>query len=159
MNAQAANPNFGSILDKAPSEVERPKPLPIGTYVTQLVGLPRMDKSTLKKTEYYEFLHKILSAGDDVDTEALEAYLTAPDGTKKKLNEVTMKNTYYLTENAIWRLDQFFVDCGIELDGQQSRREMAESTAGKQVGIYVTHTPSSDGETVFANVNKTLAIE
>lgn len=159
MNA-ATNPNFGSILDKAPSEVERPKPLPVGTYFTTLVGLPRFDKSTKKQTEYVEFMHKIISAEADVDEDDLATYLTSPDGTKKKLSDVTMKNTYYLTENAAWRVKDFLRNCGFDVDtDDRTMREMVEDTAGKQVGVYVTHTPSQDGQSVFANIDKTVAVE
>lgn len=150
MNAQTA-PNFSSILDEAPSEVDRPKPLPVGTYTTIVQGLPRFDKSTKKQTEYVEFTHKILAAGDDVDQEELAAM----GGIKDK----TMKNTYYLTEASKWRLDEFLVNCGIDLDGESSRREMIEQTPGKQVGIYVTHQASNDGTAVYAQIGKTVGVE
>lgn len=150
MNAQAS-PNFSSILDEAPSEVDRPKPLPVGTYTTIIQGLPRFDKSTKKQTEYVEFTHKILAAGDDVDQEELASM----GGIKDK----TMKNTYYLTEASKWRLDEFLTHCGINLDGESSRREMVEQTPGKQVGIYVTHEASQDGTAVYAKIGKTVIVE
>ena len=113
--------SFSSILDRAPSEIEKPKPLPTGSYVTLLVGQPRIDKSTKKQTEYREFTHKILSAGEDVDEDDLKAYLGG-----KKLTDVLMKNTYYITEGAVWRLKEFLEHCGIE-EGE-SLREMVEET-------------------------------
>ena len=39
-------PNFASILDEAPSEVDRPKPLPAGTYTCIVAGTPIYDKSS-----------------------------------------------------------------------------------------------------------------
>lgn len=155
-----AKPNFGSILDRAPTEVERPKPLPVGTYITQLVGLPRQDKSAKKGTEFVEFTHKILEAGEDVDTDDLQAYLTAPDGTKRKLSEVTVKNTFYLTENSIWRLKDFLKNCGFDVDDEKaSLREMVEGTAGQKVGIVISHEASDDGQAIYHRVNKTLELE
>lgn len=47
--------SFSSILDRAPSEIEKPKPMPVGSYITLLVGQPRIDKSTKKQTEFREF--------------------------------------------------------------------------------------------------------
>lgn len=153
--AHAASPSFGSILDRAPSEIEKPKPLPQGSYVTILVGQPRFDKSTKKQTEYAEFTHKILSAGEDVDDDDLKSYL----GEGKKLTDVLMKNTYYLTEGATWRLKDFLGHCGIDVDALDSLREGVEETPGKQVGIFINHEASQDGTSVFARIGKTFVVE
>ena len=147
--------SFGSILDRAPSEIEKPKPLPQGSYVTVLVGQPRFDKSTKKQTEYAEFTHKILSAGEDVDEDDLKNYL----GEGKKLTDVLMKNTYYLTEGATWRLKDFLGHCGIDVDELDSLREGVEETPGKQVGIFINHEASQDGTSVFARIGKTFIVE
>ena len=149
MAKAAQAPNFGSILDRAPSEIEKPKPLPQGSYITQIVGQPRFDKSSKKQTEFVEFTHKLLSALDDVDEDELKAL----GGVKDKV----MKNTFYLTESAAWRLKEFLEHCGIE-EGD-SLREMIEETPGKQVGIFVGHEASQDGTSVFARVGKTFVVE
>lgn len=152
--------NFGSILDRAPSSVERPKPAPVGTYRTIISGLPKFDKSTKKQTEYVEFTHKFVSAGDDVDQEALGAYLSNPDGTKKALTDVTMKNTYYLTDNSLWRLKEFLEHCGFDMDDKDvSFRQAIESTVNQEVGVYVAHEASNDGTSIFAKIAKTVAAE
>lgn len=157
--AQAQTASFGSILDRAPSEVERPKPLPQGSYVTQVVGQPRFDKSSKKQTEFAEFTHKIISAGEDVDQDDLDAYLTTADGKKKKLSDVTLKNTYYLTDGAAWRLKEFLEHCGIDVENLDSLREGVEETPGKQVGVFVGHEASQDGQSVFARIGKTYVVE
>ncbi len=109
----AKAPSFGALLDKAPSEVERPKPLPQGSYITVLQGLPRQDKSAKKQTEFYEFTHKLLSAGEDVDEDELKAMGGVADK--------TIKNTYYITEGSLWRLKDFLGHFGrgvvIEING------------------------------------------
>lgn len=157
MNTQA---NFSDILDRAPNEIEKPKPLPPGTYLTVLQGVPRQDKSAKKQTPFVEFTHKIVSAGDDVDPEELDTALTAPDGSKKSLQEIQLRNTFYLTENSAWRLKDFLKDCGFDVDtGDQSLREMIESSTGRSVNIYVKHEPSQDGTSVFAQIGGTSAAE
>lgn len=148
-------PSFGSILERAPTEVERPKPLPQGSYITTIVGQPRYDKSSKKQTEFVEFTHKFVSADDDVDADELKVYL----GDDKKLSDVTLKNTYYLTEGSVYRLDEFHEHCGIELDPKVSRRERNEQTPGAQIGVYIAHEPSQDGSTFFARINKTFVVE
>ncbi len=150
--AQAAS--FGSILDRAPSEIEKPKPAPVGSYMTTLVGQPRFDKSSKKQTEFVEFTHKFLSAGEDVDTDELEAFLG-----DRKITEITMKNTYYLTEASLWRLKEFLEHCGVDMDDVESLREGIEATPGKQVGLFLNHEASQDGTSVFARVGKTFVAE
>jgi hypothetical protein len=155
-----ADTNFADILDRAPSEIEKPKPLPVGTYSTVLQGQPRQDKSSKKQTPFVEFQHKFMAPGDDVDSDALKDALTMADGTVKKLQDITMRNTFYLTENSAWRLKDFLQDCGFDIDDdEQSLREMIESSAGRQVNVYVKHTPSQDGKSTFAEIGSTAAAE
>ena len=149
--ALAQTADFSSILDAAPSEVERPKPLPQGTYTAVVQGLPRQDKSTKKQTPYVEFTLAILANGVDVDQDELKAM----GGFSGK----TMRATFYLTEGAAWRLDEFLEHLGIELDGKKSRAEMIEEAPGKQVGVYVKHTPSQDGQSIYAEISRTLPLE
>ena len=145
------SPNFGSILDAAPSEVERPKPLPAGSYTCVIKGLPRYDKSSKKGTPFVEFTLQPIEAGEDVDEDDLKAM----GGFTNK----TIRATYYLTEDAAYRLDEFHEHCGIELDDTTSRRERNEQTPGKQVLAYVKHTASNDGASIYAELAKTAAVE
>jgi len=155
-----AAPAFAPILDRAPSTIQKPKPLAVGTYTTLVQGLPRYDKSSKKQTDFVEFTHKFLSAGDEVDEEALTEALTAPDGNVRSLQDVTMPNTYYLTENAAWRLIDFLRHCGFDVDNdEQTPREMIEHTPGCTVGVVVHHEAAQDGQTFFARIGKTFAIE
>lgn len=147
--------NFSDILDRAPTEIDKPKPIPQGTYSTILIGVPRHDKSAKKQTPFIEFTHKILAAGDDVDTEELSDALNG-----RALQDVTIKNTFYLTEGSAWRLKQFLADCGFDIDSaEMSLREMTEQTAGRAVDIFVKHEPSQDGQSVFARIDSTAASE
>lgn len=151
MAKAATAQSFGSILDRAPSEIEKPKPLPQGSYITQIVGQPRFDKSTKKQTEFVEFTHKLLSAGDDVDADELKAI----GGIKDK----TMKNTFYLTEASVWRLKEFLEHCGIDMEAAESLRAGIEETPGVQVGLFIGHEASQDGTSIFARVGKTFVVE
>lgn len=152
-------PNFSSILDRPATEIEKPKPLPVGTYLTRVVGLPRYDKSAKKGTDFIEFTHVLVSPGEDVDAEELSTYLSRKDGSTKSLSEITMKNTYYLTEDSAWRLHQFlFEHCGFDPD-ESTLRQAAESTANVEVYITVGHEPSMDGTSVFARIKGTAAAE
>ena len=151
MAKTATAASFSSILDRAPSEIEKPKPAPQGSYTTVLVGQPRFDKSAKKQTDFVEFQHKLLSAQDDVDEDELKAL----GGIKDKV----MKNTFYLTEGATWRLKEFLEHCGVDLDKVESLAEGIEETPGKQVGIFINHEASQDGTSVFARIGKTFVVE
>lgn len=154
-----AQPNFGVILDRKPTQIERPKVLPAGSYITVVQGMPRQDKSAKKQTPFYEYTCKYLQAMDDVDQDDLDAALSRADGTKRVLGEMTVKLTYYLTEDAIWRLKQFLEHCGLNEDDFESIRHMAESAGGCQVVVKLRHKPSDDGESMYAEVFGTAPVE
>jgi hypothetical protein len=146
-----ASPNFGALLDKAPSEVERPKPLPEGQYLWIIQGLPRYDKSSKKQTEFVEFTLKAQQAAPDVDQDELAAMGGIADKTTKA--------TYYITEGSLWRLKEFLEHCGIDLDTHDSLRAAIEETVNCLVVGFIKHEASNDGESVFARLGKTANAE
>ena len=159
-------PSFASVLDAPSNEIDRTvKQLPVGTYVAMVQGLPRIDKSSKKQTEFSEYTMKILEAKDDVDEDDLDAYLTNKDGTKRTLQDATIKATFYHTENSIGRL-LTFLD---HLDGISKRddadsieatpRQRMSEVAGKQCCIHVKHEPWQSGEGVSARVDSTAPVE
>ena len=145
-----SSPNFGAILDTPSQEIERPKPLPQGTYTCVVNGLPRMDKSAKKGTQFVEFNLNILSAGEDVDEDALSEM----GGIAGK----STRHTFYLTDASIWRLKKFLDDCGIEEDDLTLRQRLGLSP-GRQVICHIKHSPSDDGTSVYANVASTAPVE
>lgn len=148
----ANTPNFGALLDKPSTEIEKPKPWPVGSYTCAVKGLPRFDKSSKKQTEFVEFTLQPLAAGDDVDQEELTAMGGLASGK-------TIKDTYYITEDALWRLKDFLLHCGIEEEDGVSLRQMIEETPGKQLVVFIKHEPSQDGTSVFARVGNTAVAE
>lgn len=145
-------PNFGSVLDRPSASVERPKPLPVGDYIWQVQGQPRFDKSSQKKTEFAEYTLVPLAAIEgSVDMEALDTALTnAATGEKKALSAKTMKATFYLTEDALWRLTEFLEACEVE-DGEGiSLRSRVMGAPGCQVVGTIRHRPNNDGTAFFA---------
>ena len=143
------SPNFGALLDKPASDIERPKPLPQGSYHCIVKGLPRFDKSSKKFTEFVEFTLQPTAAGEDVDEEDLAAM----GGIANK----TIRATYYITEDALWRLKDFLSHCGIEEDG--SLRNTIDQTPNCEVIAFIKHRASEDGQSVFAELAKTAPAE
>lgn len=152
-----ATPSFSSILDRQSTEIERPKPIPIGTYLAVVKGQPRMDKSSKKQTPFVEFTLAIVQASDDIDEDSLKAYLTRADGSSKSLQEQSIRATYYLTEDAAWRLTKFLDDCGT--DAEQTVGQRVNEAINCQVWANIKHEPSEDGESIFARLSGTAKVD
>jgi hypothetical protein len=161
--ATASAPHFASVLDTPVGDIERPKPLPPGQYVCVVQGQPRIDKSAKKQTEFSEYTLKLLEAMDTVDEEALTTYLTNKDGSKKRLQDVTTKVTFYHTENSVYRLKDFLRHCGLDIDDAESEgtslRQLIAEVPGRQVIATITHEASQRGDGVYATVSDTAPVE
>jgi hypothetical protein len=154
-------PTFESILDMPAADVERPKPIPAGTYNAIVYGLYEEGVSSQKKTPFVQFAFLIQSADEDVDEEELTAYLTAKDGTVKSLQSVILKNNstkFYTTPDSMFRLTDFLDHCGIDQEGKSVRQCLSE-TPNCSVKILIGHTASNDGESIFAELKKTMPAE
>lgn len=150
-----ANQSFSHILDKPSNQAERPKPLPEGTYLCTVAGMPRYDKSSKKQTDFVEFTLNVVQAGDDVDQEMLAQM----GGIAGK----TIKDTYYITEAAEYRLREFLDNLGIadkdDNADDLSHRQRIEQAPGCSVLVSIKHTASDDGRSIYANVAGTAAAE
>ena len=151
-------PNFASILDESPDHVDQPKARPVGPYIFT-VGAPTSGKSRKKGTPFIEFPLRAIAAEDGVDPDALEE-AGGIEGFKTKV-------TFYLTEDSIFRLDQFHEHCGIDLKSDKSSRRMRNDMVvnAQVLGIVEHEYPlGEDGEPdmtkePFVRVNKTAPAE
>lgn len=140
-------PNFATILDEAPTEVAKPKPLPVGTYLCVVTGAPVFGQSTKKGTPFVEFQLRPVGVYDDVDEDALDE----AGGIDGKL----LRATYYTTPEAVWRLDEFHLHCLGDLDADSSRRSRCDDVINSEVLVVVRHVPSADNTTVYAEIART----
>ncbi len=151
-------PSFESILDTPASEVSRPKPIPQGTCLGMVKGLPRYDKSTKKGTPFSEYTIQLMEAQKDVDEDALEEALTKGNGDVIPLRDRSQRITFYHTPDSLWRLVKFLKDLGLEPENNESVGELEQQAPGRQLYVHVKHSPSDDGETMFANIDKTAPV-
>lgn len=151
--------NFSEILDRAPSEIERPKPLPEGTYTALIKGLYEEVKSSKKQTPGVKFNFQILAADEDVDPDALTEWMTRQDGSSKSLQDATISTTYWITEGAAFMLTDFLGHLGLGEDFEGSIRAALQETPNRQVKIFIGHRPSEDGKSLFAEVKSTAPAE
>jgi len=156
--SQTVSNKLADILDKPSSEVERPKPLPAGSYQCIVKGMPRHDVSSKKQTPFVEFTLAVQSAADDVDEDELKEWMSRPDGTSRALTDATIRATYYKTEEALYRLTDFLDHCGAGED-TMTVRERIDEAPNCSVGAYIKHVPSTDGQSMYAELGKTFPIE
>ena len=146
----ATQTSFESILDTPATEVERPKPLPTGTYDAIVKGLFETGESAKKKTPFVRFTYTIVAAGEDVDPDELEAI----GGIADKI----IKDTYYTTHDALFRLTDTLENMGIDLEDKTVRHALDE-TPNASIRIQIAHRASEDGEQIFAEVKRTMKAE
>ncbi|MGH7743420.1 MAG: hypothetical protein ACREQ5_01165 [Candidatus Dormibacteria bacterium] len=143
------NPNFSLLLDEAPTQVKRPKPLPVGTYLFT-VGPVEYGKSSKVQTDFVRFPLKAISACDDVDADDLIAV-------GGLLGKTLQLDFYYKTDEDLWYLDRFHTHCGIKLRPNINRRQRNDECLNREVLAYVKHEQDIfDPESKKARINYTL---
>jgi hypothetical protein len=132
-----------SLLDKRPGEVERPKPLPIGTW-----------NGVIKKTEFGETKNKDtslkltiggLSAGEDVNHAELEGL---------NLSSKSATTTFVLRPDTLFRLSEFIATMPIEDVEQKSLNESIAELVNLGVTFEMKHRASEDGTQVYEQLDK-----
>src|ERR1700693_875976 len=156
--ATARTSSFTDILKVKRGEVERPSPMPVGDYVCVVSKDIRQDKSKVKSTPFVEYTYKVLEALESVDTDQLDEWLTKKDGSKKKLSEVTIKDTYYITEGSLWRLEDM-LKARLGEDSDMSMQQAIQESPGSQLIVTMRHESNQDGSAVFARVAGVAAVE
>ncbi len=161
-----AQPNhalsFESILDTPTAAVERPRPMPTGTYDGIVKGLYEEGQSAQKKTPFIRFTYAFVSALDDVDEEELQAVLTDKDGAVHPLGEKSIKDTYYTTPDALFRLTDVLAHMGVidpDNDEGKTIRQALSETPNASIRFTISHRASEDGQQVFAEVKRTMKPE
>lgn len=158
--AKTAAASFESILDTPTTDVERPKPLPAGTYDVIISGMPEHGESAQKKTPFVRFIYKLAAAHDDVDETELTELLTDKDGNVTPLTEKTIRDTYYITPDALWRLNDVLGNMGIDVEAEgQTIRQALDMTPNASLRIEIAHRASQDGQSIFAEVKRTMKLE
>lgn len=151
-----ASPKFESILDTPVANVERPKPMPAGTYDCIVRGLYEEGVSSQKKTPFVKFTYAFQAALDDVDEDELKELLTDKEGNTAPLSDRTIKDTYYTTPDALFRLTDVLTNMGIEDLESKTIRQALSETPNSPIRVVISHRASEDGESIFAEVKRTM---
>lgn len=147
--------NFEDILNSSLETVEKPRPLPAGTYIGFLEGLPNIDRVGQNKTLMARFRFKITAPGEDIDMDELP-----PGGCQGK----TLFYTLWLQgddkERTAWEVKRFFTEMMGMDTANKSVSQLLNETTGRQLvaNVVLRSTKSDTPELVndirsFAPVN------
>lgn len=142
--------DFSKILSKQTSAIEKPKPLPIGTYICNNPQLPKFQGIGKNETPAATFNFVVLAPGEDVDMEQLQAY--------GEWKGKSLRFNMFLTENSEYRtMEELTTVFGIEQEGK-NLGQMFNETINKQVLVSIRHRPSEDGTEMFHEIEKIAAV-
>lgn len=153
--------NFTSVLDTHMDSIERPKPIPTGNWIGQIVGLPTSREVTTKNGEQ-ETLNisvKLVSPQQDVDSDQLTEY---GDFSSARPLQRTFWFSKPATPEEKWSFSQFVTNVlKIETTGK-SMKQVAAEMQGKQLIVTIGHTPGTDKNTneavIYSNITGTAAL-
>lgn len=142
--------DFSKILQKQATEIEKPKPLPIGTYICNNPKLPEFKGIGKNETPAAEFGLVVLAPMEDVDPSELATY-----GDYKGK---TIRHRMFLTEGTEFRTKEELKNAfGVDEEGK-NLGQMFNETINKQVAVKIRHRPSDDGTEMFAEVESLAAV-
>jgi len=126
--------DFSTLLRKPAGQAPKPKALPPGDY-TGAIAKFEVGDNNKNKTPYVRFFLNLTGWPDSVD----EADRTqdGPSGSHPiELGKRQLRRDFFLTDDALWRLDELLRSCGIDPSGR-SYEECLPEAAGAQVVVEV----------------------
>jgi hypothetical protein len=166
---EGERPDFDDVYNVPVTQLDRPKPQPVGTYLGEIVGLPEEMTSPKKGTRYAQYTVRPIEPAmndrgnfKDVDPTALEEYLTRASGEKMQLSDRTLRLPMWRTKDSGHRHVEFLKKLGIsEYNDDGTERvlpEMIAESPGRQAYFHVKHNPSLDGENVYAEIDRVIKL-
>jgi hypothetical protein len=132
-------------LSKPTDSIEKPKPLPAGTY-NGVISKYEFGESKEKKTPYVRYHLTAHSAGEDVDPDSIEGI---------DLSKKSLRRDFYLTEDAMYRVKDFLDSVGVSTSGR-SLGEVIPEAINAAVLISVTQRSSPDGSEIYNDVGNVV---
>lgn len=150
----ATSTNFKQLLSIPATGIEKPKPLPIGTY-EGIIHSHTLGESRDNKTPYVRLNIKPTSPGPDVDIDALNA-----SGGSQRLSKVSLNHDFWLTEDSLYRLVDFFkLTLKVDIEGKNLEELIAQELNNKPIKFELAHNMGKDNETVYSNIARLLPVD
>ncbi len=132
-------PNFSHLLKKPAGEAKKPPALPAADYPAVLASFELGDNNK-NKTPYVRFMVKLTGWAESLAEEDRDSDID--------LSKRQMRKDFYLTDDALWRLDDFIKSIGIEPAGRAYDEiipEMMGSPVIAEVRQYMNQQTSEIG--------------
>jgi hypothetical protein len=136
-------PDFSQFMSKPAGEAKRPPALPQGDY-PGVVKSFELGDANKNKTPYVRFHLGLTDWAQGVEPEA-----------DVELTKRQLRRDYYLTEDALWRLDEFIRSCGVQPAGQ-TYEEILPSLVGASVTVEVQQQLNQTSNEIFNQVGKVV---
>lgn len=144
--------DFNSLLTREVGTSEAPKPVPAGSYIFS-VTKREFDKTKPKDnktpTPIVRFLVKPVQPLEDVSEDELTEF-----GGMEKLSEKELRHEFYVTADAIYRLEKFLAE-DLALGTGMSNAEAIDSSPGAQFMGMIVHQPGKSEGQVYTNIGQT----
>lgn len=124
-------PDFSQLLRKPAGEAKKPQALPAGDYPGRIKGHEYGD-SNKNKTPYVRFNLMLTGWADTVD----DSERTDAEGKTLDISKRSLRRDFFLTDDALWRLDEFLASLGIDLTGRSYEESIPEAD-GQEVLVEV----------------------
>ena len=138
--------DFDAILNTKMDDIEKPRPLPSGTY-TFIISDYETGESINKGTPFIRFKCSPVSAGADVDAAELQGISL----TNRKLSL-----TFWMTDDSKHRFKSFLSDRGISTTGQTIKSLLPATKGVTFTGFVVQQINEKTGD-VFNNIDRVIA--
>lgn len=133
-------PDFSALLKKPAGEAKRPPVLPVGDY-QGVIRSHEVGDSNRNHTPYVRFGIVLTEWPESIDP---------ADRPDIELNKRQMRRDFFLTEDSLWRLDEFIRSCGVDPAGRMYEEVLPE-LVGQPVTAQVQHFMSQTREGEVGN--------
>lgn len=137
-------PDFSKMRTVA-GAAKKPAALPAGDYQGLIKSFEFGDQNR-NKTPYVRF---------HVGLQTVPAGAELPEGTD--LAKRQMRRDYYLTDDALWRLDELLRSLGVAFDGQKTYEELVPSVVGAPVLVEVQQYLNESNGDIGNQIGKLVA--
>lgn len=120
--------DFSQLLRKQAGEAKRPKPLPIGDYEA-MIRSHEVGDNNRNRTPYVR-LGLVMTNWP--------ATIGPDEQGEIDLSKRTLRKDFYLTEESMWRLDNFIRSCGID-PASRTYEEILPMLVGQPVTAQIQH--------------------
>lgn len=118
-------PNFAELLNKPAGQAKKPTVLDAGDYPVVIKG-HEFGESSNKKTPYVRFNLGVLGWPEGATPQ------TDEEGDVVDLSKKSLRRDFFLTDDALYRLDEFLRDeLGIAVEGRSYAETLPETTGAQ----------------------------